>query len=124
METLNQIGQPELDAIILNSTDQVSSVDAGQLDDWITDGDVFLADLRDPEEFEAARISGAFLVSFSRLHVASFPRVSHLKTVLVCQNGFLAPIVRDDLINAGFENVYALEGGLGGWIAAGLEVDD
>ena len=124
METGREIEHVEHGAVILNSAPRMLRVDADQLNDWVKDGDVFLVDVREPERYEVSRIAGAFLVPESRLDVNSFPRVANLKTVLVCQNGFLSPVVRDELINAGFENVYALDGGVGAWVAAGYDVDE
>jgi len=124
METGCEIEHIEQGAVILNSAPQLSRVDADQLRAWMKDGDVFLVDVREPGSYENSRIAGAFLVPISRFDVASFPRIANLKTVLVCQNGFLSPVVRDDLINAGFESVYALDGGVGAWVAAGYDVDE
>jgi len=124
MHTLQQTDHRLTHTVVSNAAGRVSSVDAHQLACWIEDGDVLLIDVREPHDYEKARIAGAFLVPMSRLDVRTFPRASGLKTVLVCQNGFLAPVVKDNLINAGWENVYALEGGLGGWTAAGFDVDD
>ena len=124
MEAHHESTQVKHDALVLNAACPVSCVSADQLSDWMRDEDVFLVDLREPEDYEASRIAGAFPVPISRINAMSFPRVPGLKTVLVCQNGFLAPIVRDDLINAGFENIYMLDGGLGAWAASGFDVDE
>ena len=123
MEMLRDIDHAEQGAVVLNTVRQISGVDANRLSGWMKDGDVFLVDVREPEGYENSRIAGAFLVPVSRFDVNSFPRVANLKTVLLCQNGFLAPVVRDDLLSAGFENVFALEGGLGAWVAAGYDVE-
>jgi len=124
MEMLHGIEHAEHDALALNTLRQASCVEANMLRDWIKDGDVFLVDVREPKDFETSRIAGAFLVPMSRLDCRSFPRAAGLRTVLICQNGFLSPVVRDDLIAAGFDNIYALDGGLGAWIAAGYDVDE
>jgi len=124
MKTLQEIHQAEQHAISLNVSHQVSRIEAAQLNDAMNDGEVFLVDVREPDEYEASRIPGAFLVPMSRFHAGSFPNIASMKTVLVCQNGFISPIVRDDLIAAGFENVYALDGGITAWSAAGFEVEE
>ncbi len=124
MEPLHELDQIKHDVVVFNAACPVSCVDAVQLSEWMKDEDIFMVDLREPEDYEESRIAGAFLLPMSRLDAGSFPRVPGLKTVLVCQSGFLAPIARDDLINAGFENIYVLDGGLGAWTAAGFEIDE
>jgi len=124
MNTLHKVSPAEQHVVSLGVSHQVSKVDAAALKDWLADGEVFLVDVREPSEYEESRISSAFLVSMSRFITAAFPRVPAMKTVVVCQNGFLAPLVRDDLIADGFENVYALDGGITAWSAAGFEVEE
>ncbi len=101
-----------------------SDVSSNQVLDWLNTGEIFLVDLRSPEDFEQSRIAGSFLLPRSRLDLASFPKVPGLRTVFVCDQGSVAPKLADDMANAGTENVYALKGGLNAWRAAGFELDE
>jgi rhodanese-related sulfurtransferase len=106
------------------ASQRTSSVNPGLLHDWLKGGDVFLVDLRSPDEFEQSRIAGSFLLPRSRLNYGVFPQVSGLKTVFVCPAGAIAHDVANDLVDAGGENVFVLEGGLSAWLSAGYNLDE
>lgn len=99
-------------------------VDPIMLRDWIKGGEVFLVDLRSPDEFEQSRIAGSFLLPRSRVNSGSFPKVSGLKTVFVCPAGAIAQDVANDFASDGSNEVFALEGGLSAWQSAGYELDN
>lgn len=103
---------------------KVERVDSSTLSGWIDSGGVFLVDVREPQEFEDSRISGTFLVPMSRFDTATFPRVSGLKTVLICQSGRRAHALGDRLADSGFDDVYFLDGGISAWLDAGFETED
>ncbi len=103
---------------------EVSRADPATLDRWLGDGDTFLVDVREPHEFETARIPGSFLVPMSRLDTAGFPRLPNMKTVLVCRAGARAIAVGDRLLETGRDDVFVLDGGLEAWTAAGFETED
>ena len=71
-----------------------------------------LLDVREPWEFEAARIEGSKLVPMGELP----GRVSELdpaaETVVICHHGSRSAYVAQALARAGFGNVLNLEGGL------------
>jgi rhodanese-related sulfurtransferase len=99
-------------------------VSPGQVQEWARKGDVFLVDLRSPEEFEEMRIAGSFLGPLSRLVMTAFPITEELKTVFICQNGHQASKVAGDLAEEDAGQIYALDGGLEAWLSAGYDVDD
>jgi len=107
-----------------NRTGETAGVDPATLNAWIGDGDIFLVDVREPHEFDEERIAGSFLVSMSRFDVDTFPRIPGLKTVLVSEAGPRSVALAERLHDAGFSDIYALEGGISGWKAAGLETDE
>ena len=71
-----------------------------------------LLDVREPWEFELARIEGSRLISMGELA----ERVSELdpaaETVVICHHGARSAYVTRILDRSGFENAYNLEGGL------------
>ncbi len=99
-------------------------IDALTLNEWIENGSAFLIDVRESEEFEVSRIPGSFLVPMSRFDTATVPRVSKMKTVLVCQRGRRSHAMGDRMVDGGFENIYYLNRGIESWIAAGLETEE
>jgi sulfur-carrier protein adenylyltransferase/sulfurtransferase len=79
-----------------------------------------LIDVREPYEYEIARIEGSRLVPLGELetHVSELPRTGAL--VLQCHSGGRSEQATRLLQEAGFENVYNLEGGIDAW---SVEVD-
>ncbi len=71
-----------------------------------------LLDVREPWEFDLARIEGSRLIPMGQLA----ERISELdpaaKTVVICHHGNRSAYVTQALAGAGFANVLNLEGGL------------
>ena len=88
----------------ITARDLKARLDAG-------DGPVLL-DVREPWEFELARIDGSKLIPMSELG----ERVTELdpgaETVVICHHGNRSSYVAQALQSAGFEKVLNLEGGL------------
>jgi adenylyltransferase/sulfurtransferase len=79
-----------------------------------------LVDVREPYEYEIARIEGSRLIPLGELetHVSDLPRTGTL--VLQCHSGGRSEQATRLLQQAGFENVYNLEGGIDAW---SIEID-
>jgi adenylyltransferase/sulfurtransferase len=79
-----------------------------------------LVDVREPYEYEIARIEGSRLIPLGELetHVSDLPRTG--KLVLQCHSGGRSEQATRLLQQAGFENVYNLEGGIDAW---SIEID-
>ena len=79
-----------------------------------------LVDVREPYEYEIARIEGSRLIPLGELetHVSDLPRTGTL--VLQCHSGGRSEHATRLLQEAGFENVYNLEGGIDAW---SIEID-
>lgn len=92
----------------------------------LLDGDarVRLLDVRTPGEYETAHISGAYNVPLDTLgeHAREIRDNVAAPIVLVCQSGQRARKAEEALKNAGLESVHVLDGGVNGWLAAGLPV--
>lgn len=88
-------------------------ISARELKDRLEAGEgPVLLDVREPWEFETARIEGSRLVPMGELP----ERVSELdpaaETVVICHHGSRSAYVTQALERAGFRNVLNLEGGL------------
>ena len=81
---------------------------------------VTLVDVREPYEYEIARIAGSQLIPLGELetHLNEFPRTGPL--VMQCHSGGRSEQAARLLQKAGFENVYNLEGGIDQW---SVEID-
>jgi rhodanese-related sulfurtransferase len=83
------------------------------------DAGSFILDVREPDEWEAAHIPGATLIPLSRLssRIAEVPRNQEI--VVVCRSGNRSRQGRDLLLEAGFDRVTSMAGGLTEWQAQG-----
>ena len=71
-----------------------------------------LLDVREPWEFELARIEGSELIPMSQLEGRFTELDPSSETVVICHHGNRSSYVAMALQRAGFENVLNLEGGL------------
>jgi len=79
----------------------------------------FILDVREPDEWNEAHISGATLVPLGELasRVNELPKDKEI--VVVCRSGNRSAQARDLLVNQGFTQVTSMAGGLNQWKAAG-----
>jgi rhodanese-related sulfurtransferase len=71
-----------------------------------------LLDVREPWEFELARIEGSKLIPMSQLEERFTELDPTAETVVICHHGIRSAYVTQALERAGFEKVLNLEGGL------------
>jgi rhodanese-related sulfurtransferase len=85
---------------------------------------VRLLDVRTPGEYETVHISGAYNVPLDTLgeHAREIRANVADPIVLVCQSGQRARKAEEALKAAGLDNLHVLDGGVNGWVAAGLPV--
>jgi adenylyltransferase/sulfurtransferase len=76
---------------------------------------VALLDVREPWEWDVARISGATLIPLGELPrgVAALDRSAD--TVVYCHHGVRAQAAAERLVSLGFRRVYNLAGGIDAW---------
>ncbi|MGI9077372.1 MAG: rhodanese-like domain-containing protein [Gemmatimonadaceae bacterium] len=93
---------------------------AGLLGDSST---IRLLDVRTPGEYETVHIRGAYNVPLDKLgeHAREIGNVAD-PIVLVCQSGQRARKAEETLMAAGMSNLHVLDGGVNGWLAAGLPI--
>ncbi|WP_236691508.1 rhodanese-like domain-containing protein [Ornatilinea apprima] len=82
---------------------------------------VLMLDVREPEEWREAHIPGATLIPLGQLagRVDELPKDQSI--VVVCRSGNRSAVGRDILLEAGFEQVTSMAGGMNDWKAAGYE---
>ena len=74
-----------------------------------------LIDVREPIEFEIARIEGADLLPMSRLNEWIGLLHSDEEIVVICHHGIRSAQVCSYLVQMGFEKIYNLTGGIDAW---------
>ena len=85
------------------------------------DAGAFILDVRQPEEWNESHIPGATLIPLGELasRVNEVPKDQEI--VVVCRSGNRSQQGRDILLQAGFEKVTSMAGGVNQWSAAGFE---
>lgn len=84
------------------------------------DDDLRFIDVREPVEYEIARVEKAELLPLSRFAEWHDQLKSEEEIVVMCHHGIRSANVCMYLAQKGFENVFNLEGGIAAWSA---EVD-
>jgi rhodanese-related sulfurtransferase len=86
--------------------------------------DVRLLDVRTPGEYESVHIRGSYNVPLDTLgeHGDEIRATVEEPVVLLCQSGNRARQAEAALQECTMRNVHVLEGGMAGWLAAGLPV--
>jgi rhodanese-related sulfurtransferase len=102
---------------------RLQEIDALILKQWIDKGEVLLIDVREPTEYAAEHISGAKLMPLSSFDPANLPQESGKKLVLQCQSSNRSAQAAQKMLNAGFDQVIHLQGGLSAWKAAGFPTE-
>ena len=83
------------------------------------DAGAFVLDVRQPDEWNEAHISGATLIPLDQLEARLNEVPRDKEVVVVCRSGNRSKAGRDILKNAGFPQVTSMSGGLTQWKAAG-----
>lgn len=95
--------------------------------------DVFILDVRTPSEFNSSHIEGATLIPVTnsggsnlgsdQLLEARIDEVPENKKILVyCRSGHRSTSASQILVNAGYSQVYNMEGGINAWTGVGYPV--
>lgn len=85
--------------------------------------DVFMLDVRTPEEYQAGHIPGATLIPLDQLSVRYGELPLDETIVVYCRSGNRSLEAVYLLENAGFERVHSMDRGINSWIALGYEVE-
>lgn len=90
---------------------QITVVDFKQI---INDEDIFLVDVRNPNEFELANIGGA-LIPLPELESRFNEIPKDKKIYCLCHHGMRSAYACQFLASQGFENVVNISGGIDAW---------
>jgi rhodanese-related sulfurtransferase len=108
------------------------NVSVQEAKEMVEKGDVFILDVRTPDEFNSSHIEGATLIPVSsvsgsnlssdRLLKARIDEVPKKKILVYCRTGRRSNTASTMLVNAGYSQVYNMEGGITAWTDAGYPV--
>ena len=84
--------------------------------------EVFLLDVREPEEWEAGHAPDAHHMPMMEVPVRMAEVPTDAEVVVVCRSGGRSGQVVSYLMGNGWDNVRNLDGGMQSWAAAGREV--
>jgi rhodanese-related sulfurtransferase len=117
----NQQTRPEFSANVTNSNlNQLKSVDAQTLKEWLDLDTVLLVDVREPAEHAGEKIPDSILFPLSKFDPAQIPSDPNKKLVLYCRSGNRSQQAAQKLFTAGFTDVTHLSCGIGDWKEHGL----
>ena len=100
---------------------KVSILQATQL---INQGKTVLVDVREPAEYAAGHLRDSRNIPLKELakRMSELYKFKTKAVIVVCHTGVRAPRATAQLKNAGFGEVYSLDGGLAAWQAQGLPI--
>lgn len=88
----------------------------------VNDG-AFLLDVRTQEEWDESHVPGAVFIPLAELPNRVDEVPDDVEVVVMCRSGNRSQTGRDILLDAGFNNVYSMDGGINAWIDAGFGVE-
>ncbi|MEI6332057.1 MAG: rhodanese-like domain-containing protein [Pseudanabaena sp.] len=104
------------------SESQIKLIDVQDLKELIDRQAVELVDVREGDEFASERIDGAILVPLSKFDPQQISRNSDKQLVLYCRSGNRSAQAAAKLLDAGYEEVTHLKGGLMAWRSQGMPI--
>ncbi len=107
----------------MTQTNQLQEINAITLKKWLERQKALLIDVREPAEFVSEHIRGAKLMSLANFDPTLIPQDGNQKIVLQCQSGKRSAKAAQKMFEAGFSEVFHLQGGLPTWKAAGYPTE-
>lgn len=99
-----------------------AEIDVDEAYQLVQDG-AFLLDVRTQEEYDAQHVPGVTLIPLDQLE----SRVNEVPTdkpvVVICRSGNRSDAGRDILLQAGYQQVTSVNGGIQAWQSAGYPVE-
>ena len=83
----------------------------------------FMLDVRTPAEWLEVHIPGATLIPLDELGFRMNELPADEKIVIYCLTGNRISQALDILLNAGYSDIFSMDGGIQDWIAAGYEIE-
>lgn len=82
-----------------------------------------LLDVREPREWDNARIPGSIHIPLGQLPARTSELDQSRPVIAVCHSGIRSLTATDHLLNAGFSDVASLRGGIVAWYEAGQLIE-
>lgn len=101
----------------------LQEIDAQTLKQWRKNNSVLLVDVREAGEYAGERIPGAILHPLSQFNPQEIQLTKGQKLVLYCQSGNRSAKAAQQCLDAGFDSVSHLQGGIPTWKVAGFAVE-
>ncbi|MCX9084552.1 MAG: rhodanese-like domain-containing protein [Candidatus Methanoperedens sp.] len=102
------------------------NINVTQGKEMIDRGEVFILDVRRPDEYSNGHIRNSTLLAVQDIpaqdletKLKELPKDS--KILVYCRSGSRSVAASNILVNNGFSQVYNMQGGINGWISAGYE---
>ena len=106
------------------SNQSLQKIDAKTAKGWMSEGKAVLIDVREPDEYIKEHVPEAHLVPLSGFNPQDFPKEHDKVAIFHCHSGGRTEASAPQILKTGFREVYQLEGGIQGWRAAGLHVNE
>jgi rhodanese-related sulfurtransferase len=100
----------------------IETLDPAEVARLLRAGKLLLIDVREPEEYAAERISGAFLYPLSTFDASTLPDDGPRRIVFHCGSGKRSLAAAERRIAAGQVHAAHMGGGIAAWKDAGLPV--
>jgi rhodanese-related sulfurtransferase len=103
-------------------TSAVETLDPPEVSRLLKGGKALLVDVREPAEYAAERIPGAFLYPLSSFDAAAVPTDGARRVIFHCGSGKRSLAAAEKFLAAGARHAVHMGGGIAAWKAAGLAV--
>lgn len=102
------------------------NVNVTQAKEMIDRGEVFILDVRRPDEYASGHINNSTLLAVqdipaNELDIKLKELPKDRKILVYCRSGSRSVAASTILVNNGFSQVYNMQGGITGWMSAGYE---
>jgi len=91
-----------------------------EVNEGLERGEILLIDVRTPQEFAWEHIKGALLSPMAGFDPADLPADTERRIVFHCGSGVRSKVVSEKCLEAGWETVSHMAGGMAGWKKARL----
>lgn len=104
---------------MLPNSHQLIEIDATTLNQWLAEQKVTLIDVRESAEYAGEHIKDAKLMPLSTFNPNEVKLITGKQLVLYCQSGNRSRKAAQKLLDAGFQEITQLRGGISTWKQAG-----
>ncbi len=97
-------------------------LEPAQLAAMLKSKDFFFVNVHIPYEGDIAQTDASIPFDKIAQNLDKFPADKKAKIVLYCLSGRMSAIAADELVRAGYDQVYDLTGGMNNWAASGYDL--